>query len=194
MGKTNPAYEEHYKQNIRVTDTAPTKAGWVYPALFNSNNTWVLITEAAIDGNYCATHLQQSSVNGEYRIGLADEREVLTGKGHLPVLSTSFYSPWRIITIGSLKTIVESTLGTDVAKPSVQFDKSFIKLGKSSWSWIMSKDDSIIYSEQIRYIDFAAKMNWQYCLVDAAWDKKIGYEKIEELSKYAASKNIGLLL
>ena len=58
----------------------------------------------------------------------------------------------------------------------------------------MSKDDSIVYSEQVRYIDFAARMNWQYCLVDADWDRKIGYERIKELSGYAASKNVGLLL
>jgi alpha-glucosidase len=31
-------------------------------------------------------------------------------------------------------------------------------------------------------------------LVDAAWDQKIGYDKIKELSQYAASKNVGLLL
>ena len=58
----------------------------------------------------------------------------------------------------------------------------------------MSKDDSIVYSEQKKYIDFAADMNWAYCLVDAAWDRKIGYEKIKELAQYAASKNVGLLL
>ncbi|MGZ3881758.1 MAG: glycoside hydrolase family 97 catalytic domain-containing protein, partial [Flavisolibacter sp.] len=32
------------------------------------------------------------------------------------------------------------------------------------------------------------------CLVDAAWDQKIGYDKIKELSRYAASKKVGLLL
>src|SRR5678816_1636935 len=30
--KSNPAYEEHYKQNIRVMDTSTFGAGWVYPA------------------------------------------------------------------------------------------------------------------------------------------------------------------
>ena len=170
--KTNPAYEEHYKQNIPITDTSPTKAGWVYPALFQTKSAWVLITEAAVDTNYCATRLQSGSPDGEYRIGLPDPREVNTGGGVLPKFTTPFYSPWRIITVGSLQTIVESTLGTDVAQPAISMDKSFIRPGKSSWSWIMSKDDSIVYSEQIRYIDFAAEMNWQYCLVDAAWDKK----------------------
>lgn len=191
--KTNPAYEEHYKQGIAVTDTAATKAGWVYPVLFNFKNTWMLVTEAAVDSNYCATRLQ-TAAGGEYRVGFPDQKEVVRGGGLLPKLTPTFYSPWRIITVGSLKTIIESTLGTDLAKPSIAFDKSFIKPGKASWSWIMSKDDSIVYNEQIRYIDFASKMNWQYTLIDADWDRKIGYEKVAELSEYAATKKVGLLL
>lgn len=191
---SNPAYEEHYKQNIAVTDTSTYGAGWVYPALFHCKNDWVLITESFLDSNYCGTRLQSHSPGGEYKIGFPDPREVFTGKGYLPQSTLPFYSPWRVITIGSLKTIAESTLGTDVAKPAIKINTSFIKPGKASWSWIMSKDDSIVYTEQARYIDFASKMNWQYCLVDAAWDQKIGYEKIKELSQYAASKNIGLLL
>jgi len=96
--------------------------------------------------------------------------------------------------VGSLKTIIESTLGTDLAKPAMKLDSSFIKPGKASWSWINSKDDSIVYSEQKRYIDYAHNMHWQYCLIDVDWDTKIGYEKIKELADYAATKNVGLLL
>lgn len=191
---SNPAYEEHYRQNIPTSDSSTFGAGWIYPSLFHYKDHWVLISESAMDGNYCATRLRSHSPNGEYSVGFPDPREVFTGKGYLPQAALPFYSPWRVITIGSLKTIVESTLGTDVANPARKMDASFIKPGKSSWSWIMSKDDSIVYSEQVHYIDFAAKMNWQYCLVDAAWDQKIGYDKIKELSKYAASKNVGLLL
>jgi alpha-glucosidase len=192
--KSNPAYEEHYKQNIPVTDTSSFGAGWVYPALFHDKDTWILITESFLDSNYCAARLRSHSPDGEYQVGFPDPREAIMGGGYLPQSTLPFYSPWRVIAIGSLKTIVESTLGTDVSKPSIKVNTSFIKPGKSSWSWIMSKDDSIVYTEQIRYIDFAAKMNWQYCLVDAAWDQKIGYDKIKELSQYAASKNVGLIL
>ena len=96
--------------------------------------------------------------------------------------------------IGSLGTIIGSTLGTDLAAPAIKMDKSFIKPGFSSWSWIMSKDDSIVYSEQVRYIDFAADMNWKYCLVDANWDRNIGYDKMKELATYAGKKGVGLLL
>ena len=191
---TNPSYEENYQQAIKVGTPSTNGAGWVYPALFNFKNTWVLITEAALDSNYCATRLQHASPNGDYSIGFADPREVITGKGYLPHASVPFYSPWRVITVGSLKTIMESTLGTDVASPAKKFDQSFIHPGKSSWSWIMSKDDHITYDEQIRYIDFAADMHWQYCLIDAGWDKKIGYEKVKALAVYAAAKKVNMLM
>lgn len=192
--QTNPAYEEHYVQDVAVGTASPTAAGWVYPALFRANDQWALITEAALGTNDCATRLKASSPDGEYSIGYPDPREIITGKGLLPVFQSSYVSPWRIITIGSLATIIESTAGTDLAKSTVIKNNGFIKPGKSSWSWINSKDDFIVYDEQKKYIDYAAAMNWQYCLVDADWDRKIGYDKIKELADYAKTKNVGLLL
>ena len=58
----------------------------------------------------------------------------------------------------------------------------------------MSKDDSTIYSVQKRFIDYAADMHWEYCLIDANWDTTIGYGKVKDLSDYAARKNVGILL
>ena len=190
----HPSYEEHYLQNIPVGTVSPLKSGWVYPALFKTNDTWVLITEAALDGTYCGTRLINDSASSVYSIGFADPREVFTGGGYLPVNNKRWLTPWRIITIGSLKTIAESTLGTDLAPAAITIDHSFIKPGKASWSWINSKDDNITFTEQQKYIDYAADMRWQYCLVDAAWDVKIGYDSIKILSDYAAKKNVGLLL
>ena len=43
-------------------------------------------------------------------------------------------------------------------------------------------------------IDFAAAMNWRYCLIDAFWDAKIGYEKITRLIEYAKTKSVKILL
>jgi alpha-glucosidase len=192
--RTNPAYEEHYQKNISVGTPVPNEAGWVFPALFQTGNHWILISETGLDSNYCGSRLHAHSTGGNYRIAFPDEKEVIGDGNRLPRSRAPQYSPWRILAIGSLKTIVESTLGTDLAAPALNFDRSFIRPGISSWSWIMSKDDSIVYSEQKKYIDFAADMKWAYCLIDAAWDQKIGYEKIKELAQYAASKNVGLLL
>ena len=49
--QTNPAYEDNYRQNIPVTMASPSGAGWVYPALFQQNKNWLLITEAGLDEN-----------------------------------------------------------------------------------------------------------------------------------------------
>ncbi|HTM93258.1 MAG TPA: glycoside hydrolase family 97 catalytic domain-containing protein [Flavisolibacter sp.] len=190
----HPSYEEHYLQDIPVGSVSPLKSGWVYPALFKTNNTWVLITEAAIDGTYCGTRLINDSASSVYSIGFADPREVFTGGGYLPENNKPWLTPWRIITIGSLKTIAESTLGTDLAPNAINIDQSFIKPGKASWSWINSKDDYITFDEQKKYIDYACDMHWQYCLIDADWDTKIGYDKVTELAAYAKQKNVGLLL
>ena len=193
--KTNPSYEEYYKKEIAVGTPSPDQAGWVYPALFNYKDTWLLITESGLDGNYCATRLQQNAPDGNYKIGFPDSREGITGQNVNPESTLPWYTPWRIIAIGSLKTVTESTLGTDLAYPA----KSNIKAqlfpnGKAAWSWIILKDNSIKYDVQKNYIDFAATMKWEYCLIDADWDRKIGYEKMQELADYAKSKNVGLLL
>ena len=192
--RCHPSYEEHYLQNISVGTPSPLRSGWVYPALFKTNDTWMLITEAALDGTYCGTRLINDSASAVYSIGFADPREVFTGGGYLPKNNKPWLTPWRIITIGSLKTIAESTLGTDLAPAAALKDAAFVKPGKASWSWINSKDDSITYNEQKKYIDYAHNMQWQYCLIDADWDTKIGYDKVAELSAYAKQKNVALLL
>jgi hypothetical protein len=191
---TNPSYEESYQKGIDAGTPSPTEAGWAYPALFNSGNHWILISEAFLEKNYCGTRLQQNSPQGEYSVGFPDQREIFPNGAAYPQSSLPWYTPWRIITVGSLKTIVESTLGTDLAKPSIEIDKSFIKPGIASWSWVLLKDDSTVYEVQKRFIDYAADMHWKYCLIDADWDKKIGYDKIKELADYGKTKNVGLIL
>lgn len=193
---TNPSYEEHYLKDVAVGTPSPLQSGWVYPALFHSGDNWLLISESGVDSNYCGTRLVNDSASSVYSIGFPDKREVFPGGDIYPVKTGRYWqSPWRLIVIGSLKTVAESTLGTDlVGFSDVRVDPSIIRPGKAAWSWIMSKDDSIVYSEQKRYIDFAADMRWQYCLIDADWDTKIGYDRVKELAAYAAQKNVGLLL
>jgi len=190
-----PSYEQNYQQGIELDKLAPNKAGWVFPALFNYDKYWILITETAIDRNYCGSRLQRKSVGNEFFVDFPQDKEVFPGGPCKPESTLPWQTPWRIIAIGdSLKTIMESTLGTDLANPSRLKDTSFVKPGRASWSWIILKDDSIVYDVQKRFIDFAANMRWEYCLVDADWDTKIGYDKIKELSEYAQSKGVGLLL
>ena len=74
-------------------------------------------------------------------------------------------------------------------KPSQEY-----KPGRYTWSWLVWQDESINYDDQVQFIDLAAAMNFEYCLVDNWWDQRIGRDRIEELSKYAQSKGVSLML
>jgi len=192
--RTNPAYEEHYQLGIAAGTPAPTDAGWVFPALFHTGDAWALITEAGMDGRFHASRLGSDSTGGEYHIDFpAPEETFLDGalKAQAPL---PLSSPWRIIALGDLATLAESTLGTDLAEPATDMDEAFIKPGLASWSWALLKDESVVYEVQREYIDYAAEMNWSYTLVDVDWDRRIGYAKLEELADYAAERGIGLLV
>lgn len=72
--ETNPSYEEYYEKDIPVGTPSPIGAGWVYPALFRSGDTWLLVSETGLSRNYCGTRLRAESPNGEYKIGFPDSR------------------------------------------------------------------------------------------------------------------------
>ncbi|SFU83596.1 glycoside hydrolase family 97 protein [Pseudoduganella namucuonensis] len=191
---TNPSYEEHYKMGVAVGTPSPLKAGWVFPALFKTDAAWVALTEAGIDGSFHASRLQAQSPDGVYRIGGPAKTEVFTGGGLLAQTRGTLTSPWRVLAIGSLPTVTDSTLGTDLAAPAVKTPVSLAQPGHASWSWAIMKDDATVYDVQKRFIDYAADMKWDYTLIDADWDRKIGYDKIKELTAYAATKNVGVLV
>ena len=188
----NPSYEEHYLMDIPVGTPSPMPSGWAFPALFKTGDTWVAISESNVTRNFHASRLQADSTNGIYKIGLPMPEEVFTGGGLLAQTTEDLLSPWRIMAIGNLPTLMESTLATDVADPAIPFDKKLIQPGHSAWSWAILKDDFTTFDVQKKFIDYAADMHWDYVLIDADWDKKIGYEKLKELVDYAATKNIGV--
>jgi alpha-glucosidase len=193
--QTQPSYEEYYKQGVKTGKLPRNDAGWGFPALFNYDKYWMLISETAPDRNYCGCRLKQCSAGNEFRIGFPRAAEAFQGGPVNPESKLPWFTPWRIIVIGdSLKTIAESTLGTDLAEPAKSIRSLLIKPGRASWSWVLLKDSATVYDVQKRFIDFAADMGWEYCLIDANWDTQIGYDKIQELAKYAKKKKVGLIL
>ena len=192
--ETNPSYEENYVMGVPVDTKPEIGEGWVYPALFNANDTWILITETGLHANYSGTRLVYNELLGGMQVTFPQKEEVLNEGALNPQSQFPWITPWRIITIGSLKTITESTLGTDLADKAIDMDTSFIKGGLASWSWVLLKDDFTNYETSMKFIDYAAEMNWEYCLIDADWDIKIGYDKMKEMADYAKTKQVKLLV
>jgi hypothetical protein len=202
FARTSPSYETSY-----ILDDAMGKNGWgegySFPCLFRVQHVavpqqqpkqgWLLISETGTDGNYVACRLLNEG-GANYKIGFPQPGE-LNGHGSTSAaVALPFETPWRTITLGTtLVNIVESTVANDLVQPKYQASKDYT-YGKGSWSWIIGMDSSCNFDEQKRYIDFSAAMGWRSVLVDALWDKQIGYEKMEELSRYARSKGVGLFL
>ncbi|QYK03051.1 glycoside hydrolase family 97 protein [Shewanella psychrotolerans] len=199
---TNPSYEEHYLMEIDVDQPSPSPAGWVFPALFNTSKAqidekqqvWLAITEAGVKSYHHASRLEAQSPNGNYHIGQPQAAEVFTHQGLLTTGKLPLDTPWRVLALGSLAQVANSTLGTDLAEPAQTFATNFIKPGVASWSWGLLKDDSITFPVQKQFIDHAADMHWQYALVDVNWDKNIGDKKLAQLVEYANSKHVGVFV
>jgi len=190
----NPSYEEHYNEEILVDSIRPDMNGWVFPALFRTENCWVNLTESWPDRNYCGSHLNKGEGANELVIAFPEPTEGTTGGAVYPQSVLPWTTPWRILTIGSSPgVIVESTHGTDLAKPSEPGDFSYVKPGRASWSWALMKDGSVNYEVQKDFISYASEMGWEYCLVDVNWDTTIGWDKMADLSRMAAGKNVALI-
>lgn len=201
---TNPAYEEHYAIDTPVGQPARLGVGWAFPALFRSGDTWIAVTEAGMDGSFHASRLwpdndfdrsfQAAPASGGYQFGWPRVGETGGGTQRLAEADGRMTTPWRVIAIGDLPTLMQSTLGTDLAAPAVTFPAAKLKPGPASWSWALLKDEGTVFEVQKRYIDYAADMHWPYTLIDADWDRKIGWPRIQELAAYGRRKGVGLWL
>lgn len=195
FARTSPSYETPY-----TLDAVPGSNGWgegyTFPCLFrNSDKGWILVSETGVDSYYCASHLMGGNGN-TYKIGFPNPGEFNGNGTSAPGMALPGKTPWRTITVGStLAPIVETTVQFDVVEPLYEASKDYTaEYGCGTWSWIIAGDGSMTFNDQKRYIDFCADMGYRTVLVDALWDTQVGYEKVEELARYAKSKNVGLYL
>lgn len=192
--RKKPCYETYYENGIQPGTPSPNPAGWAFPALFNVDENWLLITEADLDEHYCATHLEDKTNSGLYTIRFPEKEEVTSLADPEPVSTMPWTTPWRVMVIGSsLSSIEETSLVTDVSSPSKMTDTSWIKPGRASWSWWSVGSSARDYDAQIQYIDFTFSMGWEYVLIDAGWPT-MGDEKVKQLIRYADGKGVGIFL
>lgn len=193
FARTSPSYETPY-----TTDDTMGKNGWgqgyTFPCLFrNANEGWLLISETGVTSAYCGSHLA-GHPDGLYTISFPHKDEFNGNGTSSPGLALPGETPWRTITLGkTLAPIAETTVPYDVVSPLYEASQTYL-YGRGTWSWIIAGDVSMNYAEQKRYIDFAADMGYESVLVDALWDTQVGRNKVEELARYAASKNVALYL
>ncbi|WP_031425947.1 glycoside hydrolase family 97 protein [Flavimarina sp. Hel_I_48] len=193
FARTTPSYESGYEADAAL-ESNNSANGYVFPGLFRvGERGWVLLSETGVRSLYPASHLSNFE-SGMFHIAFPNA-EQNNGFGSTGAqLGLPGITPWRTISLGeSLKPIVETTIPFDVVEPLYEASQDY-KYGKGTWSWIIWQDNSMNYEDQVKYIDLAAAMGFKYILIDSWWDEKIGYDKMEDLIKYAASKEVGVFL
>ncbi len=193
--KTKPSYEEPYTYNEALGTPSLNGVGYTFPALFkNEDKGWILISETGVDSNYVGSRLGESTKDGIFKLEFPQPGENAGMGDTYAALAMPAKTPWRTITIGdSLEPIVETTVSFDLVDPLYSPSTDY-KMGRATWSWIVWQDNSINYDDQIKYIDLASELNFEYVLIDNWWDKNIGRKRMEKLVQYAAAKNVDIIL
>jgi len=169
-----------------------------YPGMFLGKTT-----HPGLKGLFAQVPSKVTISEGEFKQKLVTAREpyIARTKG-----SRTF--PWRVIAIA---TTDASLLVNDIVyrlAPGPEFsDYSWIKPGKSTEEWITGLNlygvDFVagLNTQTYKYyIDFAERFGFQYVMLDAGWSDVNDLFKItpgmdmEEITSYAKSKGIGLIL
>ena len=153
---------------------------WGYPALLEpADGIFTLISEANIEHSQSASCLYN---DGElFKVTPAESPLHISGNWH---------TPWRTAIIGTLATVVESTLITDVSEPSQLSDTEWIRPGVVSWIYWAYNHGSNDYSIIKKYVDMAVRLHLPYVLIDAEWDEMKDGKTIEDAVSYAVGKGI----
>ena len=192
--QTKPSYEEGYSADAPMDTPSQYGHGYIFPALFHLGGGWALVSETGVGSNYCGSHLSDYQSGVGYTVAYPDAGENNGYGTDFAAIPLPGETPWRTITLGqTLKPIVETTISYDLVEPLYEPSTDY-KPGRYTWSWLIWQDKSINYDDQVKFIDLASAMGFEYCLVDNWWDTQIGRDRIEELSKYAQSKGVHLLL
>lgn len=189
-----PVYEKLFQNGVAINQPLNQFNGLAFPALFQTQNAWILLTEADLHDNFYGSHLAQYQGNGTYSLATPSPSD---GNGYSSLASSTlpWTMPWRVIMIGKqVSTVVESSLVEHVSESSQIPITTWIQPGLSAWSWWSSLDSPTDFVKMKNFVDFTADFNLPYFLVDVGWTLMGNGGNANDLINYANSKNVKLWL
>ena len=161
--QTKPSYEEGYSVDGQMNVKSHYGRGYTFPCLFHLSDGWALVSETGTTGAYCGTHLSDYQPESGYTIAFPDKGENGGFGSEFVAMSLPAETPWRTITVGkTLKPIVETTVSYDVVDPLYEPAYDY-KAGRYTWSWLIWQDGATNYDDQVKLIDLASTMGYEYC-------------------------------
>lgn len=194
LKRTKPSYEEYYITEAAMDTPSQFGRGFTFPGLFRvGDKGWALLSETGVDGYYCASHLSDYN-DGVFSIAYPMPEENNGNGSAAPGIALPASTPWRTITVAdNLAPIVETTIPWNVVEPRYETSRPG-RPGRGTWSWIVWQDNSMNMDDQKIFIDLAVDLGYENILIDAGWDKNIGYERMPELLGYAKDRGIRPIL
>lgn len=185
-----------YEGDFPKQQEAEQQGAWNYPLLVkNANDTYVLITEANPNREYCSTHISNDANKNSYRIAYPFQWEGNNQGAVQPVSKAELWtSPWRVLIMGGLKDIVESTLVEDVSDATQMTQTDWIQGGSAAWVYWAYNHGTKDYQICRQYVDLAAEMGWDYVLFDWEWDAMTNGGNLQDAARYALSKGVKPLI
>lgn len=189
-----PVYEKLYENGVNLNQAINQFNGLAFPALFQTPNAWIMLTEADLDETFFAAHLSSYFGNGTFSMAAPSPDD---GNSYSAYAGSTlpWAMPWRVIMIGKeLNNVVESNLVSHVSKASQIANTTWIQPGISTWSWWSDLGSPTNFTKLKTFIDLAAELNLPYSLIDANWNQMGNGGNIDDLITYANSKNVKLWL
>jgi hypothetical protein len=164
------------RSGVATDELAPGHYG--FPVLLrHSDEHYLLITEAGIDGRFSGAHALVQ--DGTLAFRQADDAiEVARGA----------VTPWRVFVLGDLSTVVETRLVDELAPPRHPLvgDAGWVRPGRAAWSWWSDFYSGGQLDEQKHFVDVAAEFGWEHLLIDCGWEETW----VPEIVAYASERGI----
>jgi len=159
------------------------------PLLFElPGKKYVMLTEAALY-NYSGMRFN-ARANRVLEVNYT-ETDGFTIEGKL-------MTPWRVLLYAdNLNDLVNNTLINDLnpePDPQLYADKSYIKPGRAVWSWITRDENYMNPEEEIKFINAAAQLNFEYTMLDEGWETEWPdkWKQLRQICSFAAGKKVGV--
>jgi alpha-glucosidase len=151
------------------------------PVLFKTpSNAWALVTEAAVYGDYTGCHFASKTASKNvFQVAYPNGQGAISG-------SLPWKLPWRVVIVGNTPgPIIESSVVENLNPPCELSDISWIKSGRSMWSWLSQNTGDM--AQQKRYVDYASQMGWELNLIDDGFNRS----GVAEVCQYGSQRNVG---
>ena len=123
-----------------------------------------------------------------------------------------FTSPWRVCSVGDMKTVIESEMVEKVMddvqywrpddydslsdEEKAIYDYDWVEPGVVAWNWlsyngVRPQND---WALQREYVDLAQQMGWTYTLLDGGWDTGLTDDMLRSFMDYANERGVKVLV